>query len=417
MNDIDFYTSKNSTLPAKRMSVDYALRLIQEGKYREYADKVRNAKTKEEMDQAKFDAPGFSFSGIFERRGKDRLIRHSGIIAIDIDHLDGDVLSEKERLMENPYVYSVFLSISGKGLKVLVKVPESLDAERHKLYYKAIAEDFGIKEDRRAQDVARYTNVTYDPDLYLNPEALVWNKPVEVVVAEEEEAPTANYTTPITDMDERLRIILSWTEGGFKRGNRNGYVYDTACNLCEYGIEKDEALDILLPYACPDFTTDEIRYTVGNAYRNKRFGSKTLRKKEGAEERLKALFSKVKSAGYVSFHHLPNPTMEYRPDMKMVIVDDDGVAEGMTRLIPGFQWFSTGGKVLSEELMAGIPRHLRILICPRLNNQWSYQWKNEIEMLQWKGYNLHVWEWWKEFEPGVDDYVKGCSVYDVICRR
>ena len=75
MNDIDFYTSKSNTLPAKRMSVDYALRLIKEGKYREYADKVRNARTGEEMDRAKFDAPGFSFSGIFERRGKERLIR------------------------------------------------------------------------------------------------------------------------------------------------------------------------------------------------------------------------------------------------------------------------------------------------------------------------------------------------------
>lgn len=332
MNDIDFYTSKSNTLPAKRMSVDYALRLIKEGKYREYADKVRNARTGEEMDRAKFDAPGFSFSGIFERRGKDRLIRHSGIMAIDIDHLDGDVFSEKERLMKNPYVYSVFLSISGKGLKVLIKVPDSLDAESHKLYYRAIAEDFGVDEDRRAQDVARYTNVTYDPDLHLNSGALVWNKPVEVV-AVEEEASTANYTTPITDMDERLRIILSWTEGGFRRGNRNGYVYDTACNLCEYGIGRDEALDILLPYASSDFTPGEIRYTVGNAYRNKRFGSKTLRR-EGADERLKALFSKVKNIP--SFYHLPNPTMEYRPDMRIVIVNDDGVAEGMTRLFPVF---------------------------------------------------------------------------------
>ena len=414
MNDIDFYTSKSNTLPAKRMSLDYALRQIQEGEYREYADKVRNARTGEEMDRAKFDAPGFSFSGIFERRGKDRLIRHSGIMAIDIDHLDGDVFSEKERLMKNPYVYSVFLSISGKGLKVLIKVPDSLDAESHKLYYRAIAEDFGVDEDRRAQDVARYTNVTYDPDLHLNLGALVWDKTVEVKEEITINPDTANYTAPVTDMDERLRIILSWTEGGFRRGNRNGYVYDTACNLCEYGIGRDEALDILLPYASSDFTPGEIRYTVGNAYRNKRFGSKTLRR-EGAEERLKALFSSVKNIP--SFYHLPNPTMEYRPDMRIVIVNDDGVAEGMTRLFPGFQWFSTGGKVLSEELMAGIPRHLRILVCPRLNNQWSYEWKAEIETLQWKGYNLHVWEWWKEFEPGIDDYTKGCSAYDVICGR
>lgn len=414
MNDIDFYTSKSNTLPAKRMSVDYALRLIQEGKYREYADKVRNAGTREEMDRAKFEAPGFSFSGIFGRRGKERLIRHSGIMAIDIDHLDGDVLSEKERLMENPYVYSVFLSISGKGLKVLVKVPDSLDAESHKLYYRAIAEDFGVVEDRRAQDIARYTNVTYDPDLYLNPGALVWDKPVEVKEEMAINPDTANCTAPVTDMDERLRIILSWTEGGFSRGNRNGYVYDTACNLCEYGIGRDETLDILLPYASSDFTPGEIRYTVGNAYRNKRFGSKTLRR-EGADERLKALFSRVKNIP--SFYHLPNPTMKYRPDMRIVIVDDDGVAEGMTGLFPGFQWFSTGGKVLSGDLMTGIPRHLRILICPRINNQRSYQWQNEIEMLQWKGYALYVWEWWKEFEPAPDDYAKGSTVYDVICKR
>ena len=97
--------------------------------------------------------------------------------------------------MKNPYVYSVFLSISGKGLKVLVKVPESLDAESHKLYYRAIPlEDFGVDEDRRAQDVARYTNVTYDPDLHLNHEALVWDKTVEV--KETTINPdTANYTS------------------------------------------------------------------------------------------------------------------------------------------------------------------------------------------------------------------------------
>ena len=149
------------------MSLDYALRQIQEGEY-------RNMRTRSGtpgpggIGPAKFDAPGFSFSGIFERRGKDRLIRHSGIMAIDIDHLDGDVFSEKERLMKNPYVYSVFLSISGKGLKVLVKVPESLDAESHKLYYRGHSGGFLVEEDRRAQDVARYTNVTYDPDLHLN---------------------------------------------------------------------------------------------------------------------------------------------------------------------------------------------------------------------------------------------------------
>lgn len=37
-------------------------------------------------------------------------------------------------------------------------------------------------------------------------------------------------------------------------------------------------------------------------------------------------------------------------------------------------------------------------------------------MLQWKGYGLYVWEWWKKFEPGIDDYAEGCSVYEEIDR-
>lgn len=85
----------------------------------------------------------------------------------------------------------------------------------------------------------------------------------------------------------------------------------------------------------------------------------------------------------------------------------------MIGLIPSFQWFSTDGKILSEELMTGIPRYLRILVCPRLGNQW----KDEIETLQWKGYALYVWEWWKESEPEPNNYMKGSSVYDVMCRR
>ena len=40
--------------------------------------------------------------------------------------------------------------------------------------------------------------------------------------------------------------------------------------------------------------------------------------------------------------------------------------------------------------MTGIPGYLRIPVCPRFNNPWSYEWKEEIEMLQWRSYGLYI---------------------------
>ncbi|WP_157037688.1 hypothetical protein [Bacteroides finegoldii] len=48
----------------------------------------------------------------------------------------------------------------------------------------------------------------------------------------------------------------------------------------------------------------------------------------------------------------------------------------------------------------------------------GYQWKREIEDLQWDaGYNLKVWRWWEKFRPVMEDYQNECSIYDVICRE
>ena len=91
------------------------------------------------------------------------------------DGLNERVGEEKEKLEQNPYTFSVFRSISNTGLRVLVKVTDGLDAHTHKLYYNAIGKFLKVESDSQAQDVSRYTNVTYDPELYYNPDSLIWN--------------------------------------------------------------------------------------------------------------------------------------------------------------------------------------------------------------------------------------------------
>jgi len=73
--------------------------------------------------------------GQFTKRSDSSLEEHSGLICLDFDgyETNKDLLQEKERLSKNKYIFSVFISPSGKGLKALVKIPA--DADNHKSYF------------------------------------------------------------------------------------------------------------------------------------------------------------------------------------------------------------------------------------------------------------------------------------------
>lgn len=428
--EIDYYLKKNHNRPNRRFDIMEVLEMISNGTYRDEAAKVRNATTEKEKDIAKYKATGFTFSGTFTERRSDCLIQHSGLVAIDIDGLNERVEEEKKRLEQNPYTFSVFRSISNTGLRVLVKVPDGLDAHTHKLYYNAVGKFLKVGGDQQAQDVARYTNVTYDPELYCNPDSPIWEMEIENTQQPDQVKPKAKnerrieyYTGDvIMDEDEIIKIILSWTENEFKKGSRNGCVYQTACNLCEYGVSKGKALEVLSEYAEEGFSVDEIEKTVESAYKHVQPGSKVLSREEPLS-RMKELFSKVKTdtdserGQNSACRHLGNLTSVYKPGMKIVIVDSDEVAEMMEQTIPKFQWFSTNGQPPTAWLLRDIPKSQGVLFCPRLQALNGYQWKKEIEDLQWSGHNIAVWKWWEKISPNIEDYQNECSVYDVICKR
>ena len=69
-------------------------------------------------------------------------LEHSGFICLDFDgyNTKKDMISEKERLSKDRYVYSVFVSPSGNGLKALVKIPKEPD--NHKLFFLSLEKYF-----------------------------------------------------------------------------------------------------------------------------------------------------------------------------------------------------------------------------------------------------------------------------------
>lgn len=119
-----------------------------------------------------------TFSGTFSPiRGSEYLQSYSGYIIMDIDHCGVDLERYKRLLSNDRYVHSVWISPSGDGLKFLLKTIRT--AGDHKGVYRSavryFSDAYGLDIDTSGSDIGRLCYVSYDPELYLNQEAELYN--------------------------------------------------------------------------------------------------------------------------------------------------------------------------------------------------------------------------------------------------
>lgn len=121
--------------------------------------------------QANFDY--VTFSGVFNY-GRDKgLIKHSGLICLDFDHLS-DVAATKELLIADSYFppQLLFTSPSGDGIKDVV----GIDVERcdHRTWYKAIRNymkcTYNLEVDQSCINVSRACYLPHDIEVYVSPD-------------------------------------------------------------------------------------------------------------------------------------------------------------------------------------------------------------------------------------------------------
>src|SRR5438552_3372631 len=127
-------------------------------------------KAKRAIDGLKKRLPGVLWSGQFSERANARLLKHSGLVCADLDFLGERLPEIRKKLQASPYVFALYLSPTGDGLKPVVRVPA--DAAEHAGSFRAIkryvSELTGIEIDEKCKDPARLCFMSYDPDLYVN---------------------------------------------------------------------------------------------------------------------------------------------------------------------------------------------------------------------------------------------------------
>jgi P4 family phage/plasmid primase-like protien len=127
---------------------------------------------KEAVANKKKRLPGVTWSGTFSQRDGDALVQHSGLLCADLDQLGDQRNEARTKLLRSPYLWALFVSPTGDGLKCVFRVQASADT--HKASFHAVEEHVreltGVQIDA-CPDVARLCFLSHDPDAYLNENA------------------------------------------------------------------------------------------------------------------------------------------------------------------------------------------------------------------------------------------------------
>ena len=259
------------------IDIGVSLARIKNGSSKDKVKLIRTEKDKTLRNKLKQDLPAICFSGTFTKRADNALQEHSGIICLDFDGFKTkkDILSYKEELSKNRYVFSVFVSPSGNGLKVLVKIPK--DHENHVGYFRALEEYFNNPHfDKACKNISRVCYESYDPLIHINHDSSLWTK-----YEEHEYKPIDKYTSrptiPINDENKIVERLMAWwtRKYGIVDGERNNNVYILAAAFNDFGVSKSLAEYVMSGFASRDFTRNEIQTTINSAYqKTENFGSK-----------------------------------------------------------------------------------------------------------------------------------------------
>lgn len=169
-----FYKSPiKNTVPHKSATLLQIYNAITGDFYKERTDKLRSIADPKQARH--FKANNFdycTFSGTFSSRNDKNLMQHSGLLAVDFDHLP-NLEEVRQALLADEYFDTqlLFVSPSGDGLKWIIPIDTSQIP--HGEYFAAVAkyilQTYSIEVDKSGRDISRACFLPHDPNAYINP--------------------------------------------------------------------------------------------------------------------------------------------------------------------------------------------------------------------------------------------------------
>lgn len=260
-----FKSVKDSSNP-QSVQVLKILDAIKGGKYKAEVSKVRLETDKDKRSVLKVNLLScVTFAGSFKNRSNSSLSKPSLLATLDFDHVE-NLENLKHKVNSDKYTFSSFVSPSGDGLKVLVKIPPVSSDAVYKEYYHELQKHYNQyhETDESTKDISRATFVSDDPNLFLNLESECFtdkfNPPVKPI------APLTN--VPIENQHDIAEILEKWFKKNYSTvNNRNNNLHIWARQFNSSGVERSICETYLLRYEQPDFKEREILKLIESAYK------------------------------------------------------------------------------------------------------------------------------------------------------
>lgn len=283
--------------------IDKVLEIIQNNTYfhlKEKVDAVRKAKNDEDKDKAKMKLPAITWNGTFKTKNRNDLIHYSSFTALDFDDIEPEKMHEFGKWLQSfSCVYAYYVTPSGKGYKAII-FHDNYEPLYHYDLYNQLLKLFDCPEkDTSTVDLARGNFLSYDPNLWKNPnpqpfhfvpstpEPIILDTVTETIIRDEtgteimteDDSYVANFLNTLSRQvvsdDSIIRILGKiWTGKSIANG-RNNTAMSYAGVLCKAGVEKDRAKSFIKELI-PDYDITEI---IEYAYSHNTFGCERRRYK------------------------------------------------------------------------------------------------------------------------------------------
>lgn len=197
--------------------------------------------------------PAITWAGTFSKRNNHSLKECSSLMYFDIDNFD-DVNS----ILEIPEVYSLWKSLSGKGIGFLIKV-KNLNSYNFISTFNSFINNYELPVDK-LRDISRLNIVSGDSDLYINNNCLSYNSVDPVIEIKKSISPI--FKSKDNVLETTLKYGYNYIDGQrhafavyyFSYANMKGIPLDTSLsNLSQvYQLSHDTiktATDIYSRYA------------------------------------------------------------------------------------------------------------------------------------------------------------------------
>lgn len=259
-----------------------------------YLDEVKNGKHKPQVDllraylsagesekatATKKKLPLLVAGGVMAGGRKlEHMVRYSGCVVGDLDHVPGSPAQLLCRARELPYVKAGHISPSGTGLKLFVLVDSDLEhhAQAFMLVSRMLEVDLpGVQVDPSGKDPNRGCFAGYDPDAFYKE------------VAEVVQVPVCNEPLPASNAggNTLANYIGKFEQDNpFTDGGRHSYLVRLVSALNSAGFSESEVTaECLYRYTAPGFGEKEILGTVADIYRRYRLSHGSNLRQSSAE--------------------------------------------------------------------------------------------------------------------------------------